>query len=81
MFDKRRFAVYHHGDPSVGIQGDDAIVEVSDFYFSKENDPDGEHLAWFTSELKTLFVELFDFETHIEELDATPKPAWFEPQG
>jgi len=68
MRDKRRFAIYNLGDPSVGIPGDEAQIEISAFYFSEENDPHGEYLAWFKSRLRDLFTDIFDFDTHIEEL-------------
>ena len=64
----RRFSFYHTGDPSVGIEADEIIVEVPSWCFSKENDPDGEQLAWFKSELAATLSNLFDFETCILEL-------------
>jgi len=52
-----KFHVWHDGDPSVGIWGDSATVELHVY--------DAEHESTIRSVLTQAFTELWDFRAHI----------------
>lgn len=64
---KIRFYLWNEGDPSVGISGDHATVELDKYPFLPANDPDGNWKRNAIYDLTQAFQGFWGFETYIQE--------------